>query len=202
MKKFTIFTIVICSFCLITTNESKANKNNKLQKFETSIKLGASKHNVGFDTPYTHSVLSWDTDTIDLGLDIKYNISDKMFTLLEYNYGTIKGGKSADDDVQNGSGEYSTHGVEGRTNDYKLNFGYKVFERNNISLSPTAGIFHKDIKVMSTNGYGIGGVYGNGESFEGEEYGNQTHSKYTGLMAGIRIGKKQQIQKVFYKWTL
>ena len=92
MKKFTIFTIVICSFCLITTNESKANKNNKLQKFETSIKLGASKHNVGFDTPYTHSVLSWDTDTIDLGLDIKYNISDKMFTLLEYNYGTIKGG--------------------------------------------------------------------------------------------------------------
>ena len=96
---------------------SFAANTNANQNLETTLKLGVSNEIIGFDTPAAHSILEWNSDTIDIGLDLKYNISDKIFGELEYSYRKIKGGSSIDDDITNGDGAYSSHGVDGRTND-------------------------------------------------------------------------------------
>jgi len=188
--------VSLVALCFSFSANASADQNSELRNWETTLKLGGSKQIIGFDTPAAHSILEWNSDTIDIGLDLKYNISDKVFGILEYNYSKIKGGSSIDDDITNGDGAYSSHGVDGRTNDYKLNFGYKVYDPGMLSLFTTAGIFYKDAKVTSTDGTANYAPY----SFEG--YGQQTNSKYYGAMLGLKLESKTTNTKSFIQADL
>lgn len=186
-KLYKIFSVIALCFFSLNAN---ADQNLELKNWQTSLKLGVSSEVIGFDTPAANSILEWNSDTIDIGLDLKFNVSDKIFSELEYSYRKIKGGSSIDDDITNGYGFYSSHGVDGRTNDYKLNFGYKVYDPGMLSLFITTGGFYKDAKVTSTDG-----VANYEYSFEG--YSNQTNSKYYGAMLGLKLESKTTNTKSF-----
>ena len=114
------------------------------------------------------------------------------------------GGESTDDDIQNGSGEYSWHGVEGEANDLKLNYGIKMADYHNIKLFLTSGIFYKNIKVITVDGYGKGGSYGSGISFAGRCNGtgrcNYTNTTHIGGMIGIR-GESKTVRTNYFIQT-
>ena len=131
---------------------------------------------------------------MDFGVDFRYNTNRGHFLLFEYNYSKIKGGESFDDDVTNGLGFISYHGVDGRTNDYKVNFAYKISQLITKShFFITMGAFYKDAQVTSTDGRGIGVEDNTIVYYSG--YGNQTNSIYQGIMFGIAfeyIGKRHK----------
>ncbi len=184
--------IIIISFVSsVISLSANARENNDIRKLETTLRIGAAKQNLGFITPAANSILQWNSDTLDGGLDLKYNFTNNIFTELEYTYSKIKGGSSIDDDITNGGNAYSWHGVDGRANDYKLNFGYKIYNPKPISLYITAGAFYKDVKVSSTDGYL------SYSPFISEGLGAQTNSKYYGAMLGFRLQSKTSNTKSF-----
>lgn len=184
MKKiyYTLFLFFILCF-------SANAKETNFRKLETTLRIGASDQNVGFDTPVTHSILEWNTETIDFGLDLKYNFSDKTFTMFEYTYSEVKAGQSTDDDINNGAGYYSWHGVEGRVNDYKLKFGYRLVNPGSFSLFATAGLFHKEVETITKDGV----LTYNSYSMQGP--GNETNSQFSGLTIGPRFEFKTENTK-------
>ena len=196
-KTFILITLFYCCFLPFSSQaQNQSSSSNKNSKFDFTLRGGVSKQNVGFDTPAAHSVLNWDADNIDVGADLRWNnFYDKASAIFEYSYGKVKGGKSSDDDVKNGFDTYSIHGTEGRSNNYKLTLDHKVFEENGFSLFPVAGAFYHQAKFTSTNGHGIGSGYSGFMSFEGEGAGQQTDSKFWGIIAGGKVEFKTKNTK-------
>ena len=170
------------------TNDLFSKNIDKAKVLETTIRLGASKQDLGFDTSAAHSILNWNTSNVDYGLDLKYTLSNQTFVMAELMGSSSTDGKSTDDDIQNYYGVYSISGAKGGTGDFKLNVGYKVLDlKRNRPLFITAGAFYKNAKVST-----LGFVQLDGRlqvtNFAPESYEPaKANSEYYGLMFGSRL---------------
>jgi len=177
-------------------NYDKNFFENYLKNIDTTIRLGLSNQNFGFDTPNANSVLYWHQEAKDFGIDIKYNFSPNFFTIFEYTKSKSSSGYSTDDDIGNQGGIYGrSNKVKGSVDDFKLNFGYKIYSiRENIPLFLTAGGFYKNVKVADYGGWQISdGTDGSSPGtmvFSNNEKGNYTNSKFAGLMIGSHLEHK------------
>ncbi len=177
MKRFSLFLLFFSLFF------SSSYGFDSEQRYTIETKIGASKQDVHFRTPGANSILDWSTDTVDYGIDLKVKLIDNFFTNFEYTYSDVKAGNSTDDDVENGFDAFSWHGVHGRINDFKLTFGYRQKIDEKFTITPLVGGFYKEAKVSTENGFGIyEGVF---VDFSGVSPGNQTNSKYSGIMLGF-----------------
>jgi hypothetical protein len=177
-------------------NQDKNFFENHLKKIDTTIRIGLSNQNLGFDTPGANSVLYWHQEAKDFGIDLKYNFSPNFFTIFEYTKSKSSSGYSTDDDIGNGHGVYGrSPKVKGSVDDFKLNFGYKIYSiRENIPLFLTAGGFYKNVKVGDYGGWQISDGSSDNQpgtqAFPNGEKGNYTNSKYAGLMIGSHLEHK------------
>ena len=93
-KQFLIwgFVLLISISIPVSAKQNDLNSTAWYNNIQTIIKVGTSRHNIGFDTPAAHSVLKWDTKTMDIGVDLKYTLRNQHFFLLEYTHSKVNGG--------------------------------------------------------------------------------------------------------------
>ncbi len=185
-----LFLLTIVAFIAFAPAKSFAASDAEfegdfLENLHVSLRVGAAKQSVFIRTTIANSILDWNSDTLDFGTDIRYFFTPKIFTELEYTYSQTKGGSASDDDVENGLGLYSRHGVAGRFNDIKLSTGYEFYKSGSLGISVVGGAFFKEAEVNTKYG-----VLNYGSGVDNLENGNQTNSKYMGLLAGGEIRSK------------
>jgi hypothetical protein len=192
---------------IISASASSVNAN-LIENTDITLRAGISKQDFMFDTPAAHSILDWQGENIGVGLDVKYDLTDNLFTDLELDYSKVKGGEAHDDDISNKGYIYSKGGVEGETKDLKLSFGYK-FDLDNVgvdsfSIAPTVGGFYKNINYHSENktqlGYTLVNLppYGNIPiPYQSSSSGitNETDSDIIGVSFGLKLESKDPIKE-------
>ena len=183
MKNTIIAIFSTISLLFLNINTSSAFDSDK--PLSLTLKYGASKQDVMYRTPIANSILTWSSDNIDLGTDLEIRLSPEIFANIEYNYSKVKGGSSTDDDIENGYGAFSWHGVNGQTHDVKISLGYKHNYSDKTSIIPLIGIFHKEVEVESS--YGSANYESDFSSFEVLA---ESVNKYSGVSIGAQLQRK------------
>lgn len=175
---------LIILFVMILCLSLSAN-GEEIHELHTIAKFGGNKSEVVLDTPKEHSLLYWNGDNIDVGMDIKYEITDANFILAEYLHSKVKGGKASNNNLRNHEGEYSRHSITGSVDDYKLTYSHRIhLLTDDSALFLTLGGFYKDIQNKSVGGY-------SNENDITSDYDSKTDvikakSRFAGPIIGLR----------------
>jgi hypothetical protein len=208
-KSFIIIIFLLnSSFASIaySRNLHRLRKEPEYSKFETSLRMGISNQIFGYNSPITDTDLEWNQEVVNYGFDLKYSPTENFFTMIEYNRGQLKGGKSTINDVKNGNGTYyKTTNVKGFMNDLKLNLAYKLFQPNdNVAIFFNSGGFYKNLKAITLGGYEIID-YGRGafvNNYPNDAIFNTISSKYYGAILGTFIENKKKETKDYLQFDL